>query len=156
MASKAKKIDEIDLEILKILQVNSKTSYRDIQESLNISIGTIHNRINDLKHENGGPIEGYGVHLNNKLLGYDFMFLIQFEVEGYILDETLKELRSIPEICSILNTTGERSVTLICHFKSLDNSHLFIRELNKNAHVSNVVSNLVLNTYKNDPSVQIQ
>lgn len=156
MASKSKNFDEIDLEILKILQENSQTSYRKIQKRLNISIGTVHNRINNLKSENGGPIEGYSVNLNNRMLGYDFIFLIQFDIDGYFLDETLKELRSIPEICSIFNTTGERAITMICRFDSIENSHVFIQELNKNVHVSNVISNLVLNTYKNYPSVQIQ
>lgn len=156
MESKTKKIDDIDRAILQILQEDSKTSYRDIHEKLNISIGTIHNRIEKLQSEKGGPIEGYGLRLNNTRLGFNFMFLIQFDIDGIVLDITLKELSSMPETCSIFNTTGERSVAMICCFDSLENSYVFIQELNKNIYVSNVVSNLVLSTYKNNPSVQIQ
>ncbi|GAG91636.1 unnamed protein product [marine sediment metagenome] len=69
---KEKVLDDIDKEILKILQENAKTSYRVIQDKLNISIGTIHNRI--AKLEKNGIIEGYTLKLNNEKLGYKLTF----------------------------------------------------------------------------------
>jgi len=61
---KKETLDEIDEEIIKILQENAKTSYREIKDKLNISIGTIHNRISKL--EENKIIEGYTLKLNNE------------------------------------------------------------------------------------------
>ncbi|MFX0088158.1 MAG: winged helix-turn-helix transcriptional regulator, partial [Candidatus Hodarchaeota archaeon] len=41
---KKEQLDDIDKEIIRILQSNARTSYREIQNQLKISIGTIHNR----------------------------------------------------------------------------------------------------------------
>ena len=46
---KERDLDDIDKDIIRILQENAKTSYREIQDKLGISIGTIHNRINKLE-----------------------------------------------------------------------------------------------------------
>jgi len=54
---KKEQLDDVDIQILKILSRKSNTSYREIKQELNISIGTIHNRINKLKAENGGEKE---------------------------------------------------------------------------------------------------
>lgn len=153
---KNKKIDEIDMAILGILQSNSHTSYRKIKDRLNISIGTIHNRIEKLKSENGGPIEGYSLKLNNSNLGYEFMVIIRFDIEGRYFDDIIKELQVIPEACSIFHTTGKRSVTMICSFNSLEKIHGFIQNLYEREHISKVMSDTILNTYKNNSSVQIQ
>jgi len=53
---KEKALDDIDKNIIRILQEDARTSYREIQDSLGISIGTIHNRISKLRDY--GIIEG--------------------------------------------------------------------------------------------------
>ena len=77
---KEKLLDDIDRGIIRILQEDAKTSYREINNQLGISIGTIHNRLNKL--ENNKIIEGYTVKLNNEKLGYKLTFLIRIQIEG--------------------------------------------------------------------------
>jgi len=146
-------LDEMDLNILKILQNASNTSYRLIQKELGISIGTIHNRISKLKSENGGPIEGYTLKLDNVKLGYELTFLIRVQIDGKYTDEILEEIRSKPEVCAIYHTTGEQSAALICRFKKADDVHEFIRDLNKKEQVTRTISDMVLKTYKNSSCV---
>ena len=130
---KEKVLDDIDKEILKILQENAKTSYRVIQDKLNISIGTIHNRI--AKLEKNGIIEGYTLKLNNEKLGY-------------------KLISKIPEVCSVYHTTGEQSAALICRFKEAEDVHHFIRVLNEKEYVTKTISNMVLKEYRPRSSIQ--
>ena len=54
---KEKALDDIDKNIIRILQNDARTSYREIQERLGISIGTIHNRISKLR--DSGVVQGY-------------------------------------------------------------------------------------------------
>lgn len=39
------KLDDIDVSILKIINEDVRTSYRQISRSLDVSVGTVHNRI---------------------------------------------------------------------------------------------------------------
>ena len=150
---KEKALDEIDKQILRILQNNARTSYREIQDSLGISIGTIHNRISKLKQN--GIIEGYTLRLNNEKLGYKLSFLIRINCNGKFTEEILSEIANIPEVCSVFHTTGEQSAALICRFKESEDIHQFIRELNSKEYVTRTNSNMILKEYKNTSFVQI-
>jgi len=144
---KKETLDEIDVEIIKILQENAKTSYRVIQDKLNISIGTIHNRISKLEENN--IIEGYTLKLNNEKLGYKLTFLIRINIDGKHTQEILDEISEKPEVCSVFHTTGEQSAALICRFKEAQDVHNFIRELNEKEYITKTNSNMVLKEYKN-------
>ena len=144
---KKETLDEIDVEIIKILQENAKTSYRVIQDKLNISIGTIHNRISKL--EENEIIEGYTLKLNNEKLGYKLTFLIRINIDGKHTPEILEEISLRPEVCSVFHTTGEQSAALICRFKEAQHVHNFIRELNEKENITKTNSNMVLKEYKN-------
>jgi len=148
---KKETLDEIDEEIIKILQENAKTSYREIKDKLNISIGTIHNRISKL--EENKIIEGYTLKLNNEKLGYKLTFLIRINIDGKHTQEILDEISSKPEICSVFHTTGEQSAALICRFKEAQDVHNFIRELNEKEFITKTNSNMVLKEYKNSSIV---
>ncbi len=150
---KEKALDEIDRDILRTLQGNARTSYREIQDKLGISIGTIHNRISKLKKN--GVIEGYTLRLNNEKLGYKLAFLIRINCDGKFTEEILNDLSKIPEVCSIFHTTGEQSAALICRFKESDDVHEFIRNLNQKEYITRTNSNMILKEYKNTSFVEI-
>ncbi len=150
---KEKVLDEIDKQIIRILQENARTSYREIQDKLGISIGTIHNRITKLKKS--GVIEGYTLRLNNEKLGYKLTFLIRINVDGKFTEEILKDIAKKPEVCNVFHTTGEQSAALICRFKESEDVHNFIRELNKKNYVTRTNSNMILKEYKNTSFIEI-
>jgi len=150
---KEKELDDIDKEIIRILQDDARKSYREIQEQLSISIGTIHNRISKLKKNK--IIEGYTLKLNNTKLGYKLTFLISLQIDGKYTEEILTELSERPEICTVFNVTGEQSASLICRFKESEDVHEFLRDLNEHKHVIRTNSNMVLKEYKNNAYVQL-
>ena len=150
---KEKTLDDIDKNIIRILQDDARTSYREIQDRLGISIGTIHNRISKLR--DNGIIEGYTLRLNNVKLGYKLSFLIRINCDGKFTEEILNDISRIPEVCSVFHTTGEQSAALICRFKDSEDVHKFIRELNEKEYVTRTNSNMILKEYKNSAFVDI-
>ncbi|TET59996.1 MAG: Lrp/AsnC family transcriptional regulator [Promethearchaeota archaeon] len=150
---KEKVLDEIDRNILRILQNDARTSYREIQDKLGISIGTIHNRIAKLKKN--GVIEGYTLKLNNEKLGYKLTFLIRINCDGKFTEEILNDIKDIPEVCSVFHTTGDQSAALICRFKESEDVHKFIRDLNQKEYITRTNSNMILKEYKNSSFVEI-
>ena len=153
LTKKEKALDDIDKNIIRILQNDARTSYREIQDRLGISIGTIHNRISKLRDL--GVVQGYTLRLSNEKLGYKLTFLIRVNVDGKHTEEILEDLTKIPEVCSIFHTTGEQSAALICRFKDSEDVHKFIRELNEREYVTRTNSNMVLKEYKNSAFVDI-
>ena len=150
---KEKVLDEIDKNILRILQDNARTSYREIQDELGISIGTIHNRITKLKDRD--IIEGYTLKLNNEKLGYKLSFLIRINCDGKFTEEILNEIAQIPEVCNVFHTTGEQSAALICRFKESSDVHQFIRDLNQKEAITRTNSNMILKEYKNSSYIEL-
>jgi Lrp/AsnC family transcriptional regulator for asnA, asnC and gidA len=150
---KKEQLDDIDRNILRILQEDARKSYREIQDQLGISIGTIHNRISKLKKNQ--IIEGYTLKLNNIKLGYKLTFLIRIQIDGKHTSEILEEVTKKPEVCSVFHTTGEQSAALICRFKESEEVHRFIRDLNEKEYVLRTNSNMVLKEYKNSSYIEI-
>ncbi|MFW9823220.1 MAG: Lrp/AsnC family transcriptional regulator [Candidatus Thorarchaeota archaeon] len=148
-----KALDDIDKNIIRILQEDARTSYREIQDRLGISIGTIHNRISKLR--DNGIIEGYTLRLNNIKLGYKLSFLIRINCDGKFTEEILNEISQIPEVCSVFHTTGEQSAALICRFQESEDVHSFIRRLNEKEYITRTNSNMILKEYKNTSFVEI-
>jgi len=151
---KKEALDDIDKNILRILQSDARKSYREIQNELGISIGTIHNRISKLKGAKQ-IIQGYTLKLNNIKLGYKLTFLIRIQIDGKHTEEILSEISGKPEVCSVFHTTGEQSAALICRFKESEDVHNFVRELNEKEYITRTVSNMVLKEYKNSSYVEI-
>ncbi len=152
----ANNLDDIDLNILELLSKESNKSYREIKEKINVSIGTIHNRIQKLKSENGGPIEGFSLKLNNARLGYDVLLLIHLQINGKYIEEVLSELSRESRTCSIFQTMGESNTIISCYFKNTGDAFGFVQNLNSNEKITKVMPISVLKTYKNDNHVQIK
>ncbi len=117
--------DDTDLEILRILQRNSRTPFLEIARTIGVSGATIHERVRNLR--NAGIIEGFSTQLNLKKLGYGVTALVEITLEHPSLDlKKLKEgLLSIPEITEAHNLTGDADLLLKIKTKSIDD----LREL---------------------------
>ena len=66
MADKTKKIDAVDTKIIKLLQINARTTASDIAENIGMSVPAVSERLRKL--ENAGIIERYTAILNNSKL----------------------------------------------------------------------------------------
>ena len=74
MADKTKKIDAVDTKIIKLLQINARTTASDIAENIGMSVPAVSERLRKL--ENSGIIERYTAILNNSKLGKEVMAIM--------------------------------------------------------------------------------
>ncbi|GAH45703.1 unnamed protein product, partial [marine sediment metagenome] len=65
------KVDELDLEILKILSIDSRKNKSTIAEDLKRSPNTIIKHVKDL--EEAGIIKNYGIQIDYEKLGYNII-----------------------------------------------------------------------------------
>ena len=74
------KLDDTDKNILKIINEDVRVSYRQISRDLNISVGTVHNRIE--KMVKNGVIEKFSPIINHRKLGFVLTSIIGVRVKG--------------------------------------------------------------------------
>src|SRR3989344_2738138 len=82
------KLDETDLEILKILSNNSRAEYKKISGKLNLTANAIKYRIKNL--EKAGIIKDYTLSINYKKLGYEF-YNLQLKITDEKKEPELKK-----------------------------------------------------------------
>jgi len=153
MSEKTEKLDELDLKILRILQEDARVSYREIAKKLNVSVGTVHNRVKKMESE--GYIKGYSAILSPYKLGFDVTAVILMQVEGPHIVEIEQELAKYKEVGCIYDITGEFDVMVITRFRSREDLNRFIKNLLKKPHIKRSVTSIALNIVKEDHRLNI-
>ena len=69
----------IDQKIIRVLEKDARTSLRKISELVNVSLGTVSNRVK--KMEKRGVIRGYSVILNPDQIGWELNVVIGLRIE---------------------------------------------------------------------------
>jgi DNA-binding Lrp family transcriptional regulator len=87
------RIDEVDLQILKILTLNCRTSYRSIGKTLGISMNTVRTRINNL--------------ILNKAIE-KFITIINFSLFGYSGDVLTILLKASKNLVHVIDKVAKR------------------------------------------------
>ena len=135
------KLDNTDHEIIKQLTQDGRKSYRQIAKDLNISVGTITNRINKLTET--GIIKGFQIQLDYAALGYNIETLIEIESTGNIKHV----INKYPEnIITAHKTTGQYNTLLITRFKDTKELDNFLENITKEENINKTYTQLILNT----------
>ena len=132
-------LDTTDRQIIKHLQKNARKSYRQIAEELNLSVGTITNRIQKLQES--GIIKGFQLELDYQKLGYNLETIIELDANGSI-DNILKQY---PEnIITSHRKTGQYNTLLITRFKDTQELNQFLEMLEEEKNVNKTYTQLIL------------
>jgi DNA-binding Lrp family transcriptional regulator len=146
-------LDSTDYEILKALQIDSKTQYRELAEKTGRSLGTIANRINKLQDYE--IIKKWTVMIDAEKVGYDLTVVINIQIDPNYLDEINKELTRVEELIALYNVTGEWDIIAIGRFRNRRHLDKVIKQLVKIQDIKRTSSNVALRTLKEDFRVNI-
>ncbi len=139
-------IDELDRQIIRILSNDSKTNYREISKTLGTSLGTVHNRINNLKENN--IIKKFSVDVDTFKLGYKITAIILMQIEGKHIQQIEEKLSKEPNIYNIYDTTGEWDCIITVKFKKMEDLNEFLKKINKMDHIKRTITSICLNVIK--------
>lgn len=148
-------IDAIDKAILQELVTNAKIPYTELGNKLNISHGTVHQRIKKL--ENRGIIKKSSIIIDYEKLGFKFiMFLGIIANQGSNIDSICDTLSKIPHITVAHITSGQHNIT--CKIRAEDSNHAsqIIQEINKIKGVLRTESTVSFKEFKNTKDFLIQ
>lgn len=122
------KLDETDLQILRILQKDSKQTTKEIASLLYLTPSPVYERIRRL--EKRGFIKKYVALINNKLLNKPIMAIcmvsLRYHNEGFI-DKFETQIKSLTEVQECYHMAGKVDFFLKINLENLDAYHEFIR-----------------------------
>lgn len=141
-------IDETDIEIVKRLEQDARSSFREIAEDLDVSEGTVYNRVNKMQEK--GIIKGFSARSDSMKLGKDLVAVIGLRVDGGHLVEVEEELSEKEPIRCVYDVTGEYDAILIGRFETRAGLNEFVKNTLSNKYVERSATHIVLNVVKED------
>jgi len=147
------KIDDLDLKIIGSLREDSRQSFRDLAEKLNVAEGTIYNRVNKLKEE--GVIKKFIADIDYGKLGYDLSAVIGIISRGGHLPELEKELAKEKSITAVYDVTGDYDAVVVAKFKDRSELNSLVKRMNAMDHVERTYTMVVLNVVKEEHGIEV-
>mgnify|MGYP001163524454 FL=1 len=147
-------LDNIDIEILKILQKDGRSSASDIAKFLNLSVPAISERIKKLTEK--GIIERFSAILNHKKAGLDltaYVFIVSEHSDHY--DKFVDNANKCEAIMECHSITGSGSHILKVRVKNSQALEDLLYDIQNWPGVSRTQSNLVLSSYKEETSIDL-
>ena len=147
---KDKEIENVDLEILKILSKDGRSSHRSIATELEKSHLTIKKHIDDL--EKNKIIKGYSVDVDFEKLGYDIIALIEITISKGKMLEVEKDIAHHPNIYGVYDVTGVYDAIILARFKTRNELSSLVKKINSYEYVVRTNTHLILNVIKEGTS----
>ena len=139
-------MDQIDLEIISFLQTDGRMPFTDIAKELDISEGTVRNRVARLMQERVLQIVGM---VDPYRLGYDAPAMISISVQPPLLNKIAKSISKFPEVSYLIMVSGDYDLLVEVLCKDRDHLASFLNEkLMKVPGITNTQTSMVLHTYK--------
>ncbi len=122
------KLDDIDLNILRILQNDSKKTTKEVAEMLNLTASPIYERTRRL--EKKGYIKKYVAILDRKLIDIPItaicMVSLRYHDEGFI-DKFERQIKELKKVQECYHMAGKVDFFLKINLSSLEDYHEFVR-----------------------------
>jgi Lrp/AsnC family transcriptional regulator for asnA, asnC and gidA len=139
-------MDKLDLSILACLQRNGRMPFTEIAQEVNVSEGTVRNRVARLIEKRAVHIVGL---IDPSQLGFDAPAMIGVSVQGGDIETTAAEILNFPEVSYLIMVSGEFDlfVEVLCR----DREHLatFLNQkLRQVSGITRTQSFITLRTFK--------
>ena len=139
-------LDDIDKKIIKVLENDARTSLRKISELVDVSLGTVSNRVKRM--ERNGVIRGYSVILDPDKIGWELNVVIGLRIQKGRLIEIQERIAKDSRVHGVYDVTGDFDSMVIARAKNRKD----LDDLSKNVlsidGVERSITHLVLNTVK--------
>lgn len=139
-------MDQTDLAIISYLQSDGRIPYTDIARALEISEGTVRNRVGKLLNDRILQIVGM---VDPYRLGFDAPAIISISVQPQLLEKVANTIAKFPEVSYLIMVSGEFDllVEVLCR----DREHLasFLNDkILRVPGINHSQTSMILRTYK--------
>ena len=145
--------DALDYELIRLLQADARTPYREIAKRLKVAEGTVYNRIKAL--EERGVIRGWHIDVAYDKLGYMMTAVIGLRIKGGHLPEIESRIASDPNCLAVYDVTGEFDAIILSKFRTREELNGFVKRVNSLPHVERSYTMLALDVVKEVPGIPV-
>ena len=144
--SSNRRIDEVDITIIRALQKDARINFSSIARDCGVSIDTISKRF--VKMKKAGVVKGTTILLNPKSFGYECVGSLGVDINYPHLREVVESLLKIPEIIFCTTSMGKhdifcivilKNVGLLSKVKDLIKRHPAVREVTTHIWVDEIL-----------------
>jgi len=153
-------VDDMDLEILRVLQRDCRVTVKDLARIVNSPVTTVYSRVKRLERE--GYVRRYVAVLDGGRLGFSTTAFIlvsfSYEVGGRSLDqrEVAREIAKFPEVQEVHIITGDWDMLLKVRVRSVEELGRFIVDkLRRVVGVEKTLTSVSLEVVKEDTGIPI-
>jgi Lrp/AsnC family transcriptional regulator, leucine-responsive regulatory protein len=147
-------IDDLDIQLLKTLQVNGRIKRNQLAEEVKLSIPSVSDRLKKL--EDNGIIEGYFTKVNRKSFGLDILAFIYVAMDSSKhYNDLIKKVDKSPQILECHAVLGEGSHLMKVVVKNTEALEKLLSEIQSWPGVTSTKTTYVLSTVKETTSINI-
>ena len=137
---------ELSNRILKELRRDGRQSLRELAEKFDVSATTIGKRLEKLREE--GVLEGISADLNYEQLGYNYVAVTRFKVQGDQIPKALELLEEHSCLTNIYEITGDYDILAIGHYHGREEMNDIIKKLQGYSAIKATNTSVVLNIFR--------
>lgn len=147
-------LDDLDIQILKTLQVNGRTKRNELAEKVDLSVPSVSERLKKL--EESKIIEGYYAKVNKQAFGLDILaFILVIMDSSKHYKDLIKHVDKHPNILECHSVLGEGSHLLKVLVKNTESLEKILSEIQTWLGVTGTKTTYVLSTIKETTAINI-
>ncbi len=136
-------VDETDLKILSLIRRNARLSFREIGKQLNLSTGTVSERIKNM--QSNGVIKGFVTSVDPEQLGYRLTMMLKIRLKSTFPRAEAEELFSrLAGACCLHLVTGDIDMMVLVRTKDQQAAAELLESVRTHEGVESVDSHVVL------------
>jgi DNA-binding Lrp family transcriptional regulator len=139
-------MDDVDRRLIGLLRENARMPVAKLAKSLQVSRGTVQNRLTRL--ERNGTITGYTVRVRAQVDEHRIVALMTIAVEGTRQEAVLRTLRGDPSIVTLYTTNGRWDLVAEIRADSLQTFDQVLSRVRLVDGISGTETSLLLSTHK--------
>lgn len=136
-------VDETDIKILNLIRRNSRLSFREIGKQLNLSTGTVSERIKNMQAN--GVIKGFVTSVDPEMLGFRVTMMLQIRLSSnFPRTEAEEHFSNMNEACCLHLVTGDIDMMLLVRVRDQQAAAELLESVRTLEGVESVDSHVVL------------
>jgi Lrp/AsnC family leucine-responsive transcriptional regulator len=148
-------LDEIDLQIIELLQENSRIRRSELAEKVKLTVPAVSDRIKKLEEK--GLIKRYTTQIDYKKAGYDVTaFIFVFMESSKYYNAFTQKAKHEPEILECHSITGEGSHILKVVTENTSTLEKILSKIQAWPGVTGTKTNVVLSTIKDFQIIKVK
>ena len=148
-------LDDIDIEVLKILQKDCRVTLDQMSKMLNVPKSTLHYRIKRLEKQ--GVIEGYYAKINPSKLGKEYITVILVRAKygpGYH-EKVGEKLAKLPGVWAVYFVLGETDFVILTRSKNRETFMKTLEQMINSKEIERTSTMVVTEIIKEDPRIEL-